>query len=133
MILLREYNEEKRLDRVWYDSSNVFYSECEDGDTAKKVLRVVFKNGATYQYSDVDVNDYIMFIAGGADNSNGKALNEFVKKKNCPYVKLENADKDKLIKEMNDIKEQRRLAALELLKDKADKQETTGDENKTTD
>lgn len=133
MILLREYNEEKRLDRVWYDSSNVFYSECEDGDTAKKVLRVVFKNGATYQYSDVDVNDYIMFIAGGADNSNGKALNEFVKKKNCPYVKLENADKDKLIKEMNDIKEQRRLAALELLKDKADKQETTEDENKTTD
>lgn len=133
MILLREYNEEKRLDRVWYDSSNVFYSECEDGDTVKKVLRVVFKNGATYQYSDVDVNDYIMFIAGGADNSNGKALNEFVKKKNCPYVKLENADKDKLIKEMNDIKEQRRLAALELLKDKADKQETTEDENKTTD
>ena len=62
MILFRYYDEEKKLDRLWYDSSNVFYSECEDGDSAKKVLRVVFKNGATYQYSDVDVNDYVMFI-----------------------------------------------------------------------
>lgn len=123
MILLREYNEEKRLDRVWYDSSSVFYSECEDGDTAKKVLRVVFKNGSTYQYSDVDVNDYVMFIAGGVDNSNGKALNEFVKKKKCPYVRLDNADKEKLINEMNEIKEQRRKAELEKSKQESENHE----------
>ena len=108
MILLREYNEEKSLDRVWYDSSNVFYSECEDTDTAAKVLRVVFKNGAMYQYENVDVNDYLMFIAGGTDNSNGKALNEFVKKKKCPYTRLENADKEALLNEMNEIKERRK-------------------------
>ena len=108
MILLREYNQEKSLDRVWYDSSNVFYSECEDGDSAKKVLRVVFKNGAQYQYSDVDVNDYVMFIAGGIDGSNGKALNEFVKKKKCPYERIADADKEALINEMNEIKKQRK-------------------------
>ena len=108
MIILREYNEEKSLDRVWYDSSNVFYSECEDTDTAMKVLRVVFKNGAQYQYHDVDVNDYLMFIAGGTDNSNGKALNEFVKKKKCPYERIEDADKEALINEMNEIKERRK-------------------------
>lgn len=104
MIICRDYDKEKQLDRVWYDSSNVFYSECEDGDSAKKILRVVFKNGATYQYSDVDVNDYVMFIAGGTDNSNGKALNEFVKKKHCPYERIADSDKETLINEMNEIK-----------------------------
>ena len=131
MILLREYNEEKSLDRVWYDSSNVFYSECEDGDSAKKVLRVTFKNGATYQYSDVDVNDYIMFIAGGVDNSNGKALNEFVKKKKCPYVRIEDADKQKLIDEMNEIKARRAKEKLEQLKEQEETE--TNEENKATD
>ncbi len=116
MIILRDYNSEAALDRVWYDSSNVFYSECEDGNTAKKTLRVVFKNGATYQYRDVDVNDYIMFIAGGVDGSNGKALNEFVKKKKCPYERIDNMNKEKLIEEMNSIKERR-------AKEKAEKEE----------
>lgn len=120
MIILRDYDEEKKLDRVWYDSSNVFYSECEDGDTAKKVLRVVFKNGATYQYSDVDVNDYVMFIAGGTDNSNGKALNEFVKKKHCPYERIADLNKEQLVKEMNDIKKAREQLV------------TTKEEEKTT-
>ena len=113
MIICRDYDKEKQLDRVWYDSSNVFYSECEDGDSAKKILRVVFKNGATYQYSDVDVNDYVMFIAGGTDNSNGKALNEFVKKKHCPYERIADSDKEALINEMNEIKKKRSQAAPE--------------------
>ena len=107
MILLREYNEEKKLDRIWYHSSNIFYSECEDGDSAKKILRVVFNNGATYQYYDVDVNDYVMFIAGGIDNSNGKALNEFIKKKQCRYERIADTDKTTLINEMEEIKKSR--------------------------
>jgi len=125
MILLRDYDKEKELDRVWYDSSNVFYSECEDGDSAKKVLRVVFKNGAQYQYSDVDVNDYVMFIAGGTDNSNGKALNEFVKKKKCPYERIADADKEKLIQEMNDIKERRKQTQTEENDEKTQDSEQT--------
>ena len=27
-----------------------------------KVLRVVFNNGATYEYTNVDVNDYVKFL-----------------------------------------------------------------------
>ena len=40
MLIFREYNEEKKLDRAWFKSSNVFYSECEDRVNELKVLRV---------------------------------------------------------------------------------------------
>jgi hypothetical protein len=109
MLIFREYNEEKKLDRAWFKSSNVFYSECEDRVNELKVLRVTFNNGATYEYSDVDVNDYVMFLAGGLENSHGKALNEFVKKKKCPYVKLENKSTENLLKEMEKLKEEKIL------------------------
>ena len=35
---------ENDLDRTWYDSSNVLYSECDDVTDGLKVLRVTFKN-----------------------------------------------------------------------------------------
>ena len=87
MIIFRYYDEDERIDRAWYDSSNVLYSECEDKVNELKVLRVVFKNGATYVYKNVNVNDYLMFMAGGLDGSNGKALNKFIKAK-CECEKV---------------------------------------------
>lgn len=107
MIIHRDYNEEKKLDRVWYNSSSIFYSECEDRLNELKVLRVVFNNGSTYQYNDVDVNDYVMFVHGGLDGSNGKALNKFIKPK-CEFVKLENSDKELLTEEMNKLIEEKK-------------------------
>jgi hypothetical protein len=107
MILLRDYNEKEKLDRAWFQSSNVLYSECEDKLNELKVLRVTFNNGATYEYSDVDVNDYVMFLAGGLEHSHGKALNEFIKKKKCPYKKLENKDINLIKEEMEQIKQLR--------------------------
>lgn len=95
MIILRDYDKDKRIDRVWYESSSILYSECEDVKDNFKVLRVVFKNGSQYQYKDVDVNDYVMFVHGGLDGSNGKALNTFIKKK-CEYTKLDNINLDEL-------------------------------------
>lgn len=91
MIIFRYYDEDERIDRAWYDSSNVLYSECEDKVNELKVLMVVFKNGATYVYKNVDVNDYLMFMAGGLDGSNGKALNKFIKAK-CEYEKVGDTD-----------------------------------------
>ena len=91
MIIFRYYDEEARVDHAWYDSSNVVYSECEDKVDELKVLRVVFKNGATYIYKNVNVNDYLMFMAGGLDGSNGKALNKFIKGK-CEYERVEDTD-----------------------------------------
>ena len=103
MIIFRDYNDEKRLDRVWYDSSNVVYSECDDNVDDYKTLRVTFKNGSTYEYKNVDVNDYVLFIHGGIDASNGKTLNKVIKPK-YEFEKLSDLSVPKLLEEMEELK-----------------------------
>lgn len=104
MILFRQFDEENKIDRVWYDSSNIVYSECDDKENSLKTLRVVFKNGATYQYKDVNVNDYVMFVHGGLDGSNGKALNKFIKPK-CEFERIADTDVAELTNQMLMLKE----------------------------
>ena len=99
MIIFRDYDKGKSLDKIWYKSSSIVYSECEDRENALKVLRVVFNNGSTYEYRDVDVNDYVMFVHGGIDGSNGKALNKYIKP-NCPFTKLAAKNINELNSEM---------------------------------
>jgi hypothetical protein len=77
------------VDRVWYDSSNIAYSECIDHDNELKTLKVVFKNGTQYLYEGVDVNQYLLFRE---NESQGKALNKYIKANGYKYTKLENAD-----------------------------------------
>lgn len=89
MLIFRDYDKDKRIDRIWYKSSNIIYSECYDKENDYKELKVVFKKGMTYIYHKIDVNDYVMFVHGGLDGSNGKALNKFVKEKNYEYEKVE--------------------------------------------
>lgn len=91
MITFRYYDKEKRVDYVWYNSSSVLYSECDDKVDDFKELKVVFKGGSTYVYKKVNVHDYLMFMAGGLDGSNGKALNKFIKP-NCEYERLPDTD-----------------------------------------
>lgn len=113
MIIHRDYDKEKRLDRVWYNSTNVFYSECEDIVDDYKILRVVFNNGATYEYKNVDVNDYVMFVRGGLDGSNGRALNKYIKPK-CECERIEDFGKEKLTEELNRLlaeKQEKKLLA----------------------
>jgi hypothetical protein len=117
MVICRDYNGEKRLDRVWYESSNILYSECDDNVNSLKTLRVTFKNGATYEYSDVDVNDYLMFLNGGLDGSNGKALNKFIKPK-CKFERLNDKDPVTVLNEG-------RMLAEEKSKEKKKNQENT--------
>ena len=57
MIVYNKYTNLR--DHVWYSSSNVIYSECIDSDTELKTLKIVFKEGRTYMYRDVNVEDYI--------------------------------------------------------------------------
>lgn len=106
MIIFRDYDKEARIDRAWYDSSSVLYSECEDKENELKTLKVVFKGGGTYLYKDVDVNDYIMFMHGGLDGSNGKALNKYIKAK-CEFEKLENTDVNLLNEQLKELKEKK--------------------------
>lgn len=82
-------NENIDLDRTWYDSSTIKYSECLDRDNELKTLIVVFSNGTKYRYDDVNVNDYLLFREG---TSVGKALNQYIKAKGYSYEKLDNAD-----------------------------------------
>ncbi len=50
-------------------------------------LTVVFNNGSTYIYKKVSIADYVVMVGGGLDGSNGKAFNQFVKKKGYEYEK----------------------------------------------
>lgn len=80
-------------DRTWYTSSNIKYSECDDKEGELKVLRVVFNNGAQYEYTGVDVNQYLLFRE---DSSQGKALNKYIKGNNYEYKKLDNVNVQEL-------------------------------------
>ena len=86
------------VDKNWYQSSNIRYSECIDHDNDFKTLKVVFNNGTQYQYNKVSVQDYLMFRD---DSSQGKALNQYIKGKGYEYEKLENADMTSLEDELN--------------------------------
>lgn len=77
------------VDKTWYNSSNVVYSECLDPEDDFKELKVVFANGNTYKYKDVDVNDYLLFREA---ESQGKALNKYIKSKGYEYEKMEDSD-----------------------------------------
>ena len=77
------------VDKVWYDSSNVLYSECDDITDGLKVLRVTFKNGRTYQYYDVNVHDNLLFRENA---SQGVALNKFIKQYRCERIDDLNVD-----------------------------------------
>lgn len=81
MITFRYYDKEERIDRIWYSSSNILYSECDDKLDDFKELRITFKNGETYAYKKVDVNDYVLFAHGGIDASNGKAFWKIIRPK----------------------------------------------------
>ena len=108
MLICRDYNEEKLLDRAWYSSSNIVYSECDDRENDLKTLRVVFKNGAQYQYEDISVQDYLLFMYGGVDGSNGKALNKFIKEKKYEYKRIDDANLEKLNEDMNLVLEEQK-------------------------
>ena len=83
------------VDRTWYNSSNIIYTECLDNEDELKTLRVVFSNGTQYEYKDVNVNDYLLLRE---DASQGKALNRIIKNSKYPYEKLMNVD----LNELND-------------------------------
>ena len=80
---------ETDVEKMWYQSSNIKYSECIDHDNDLKKLKVVFNNGTQYKYKKVDVQNYLLFRDA---SSQGKALNEYIKPKGYEYEKMENAD-----------------------------------------
>ena len=86
------------VERTWFDSSNLKYTECLDFDNNLKTLRVVFNNGTQYEYKDVKVNDYLLFRE---DLSQGKALNKYIKANGYEYKKLDDANLSNIEDELN--------------------------------
>lgn len=103
MIIGNIFDEKTNTDKTWYESSNILYSECVDNKDSLKTLVVTFKNGSTYQYNDVDVNDYVLFKHGGIDQSQGKAFHKHIKPK-YEFVKLENRNVSLINEELETLK-----------------------------
>ena len=96
MVLKKIYDEKTKTQKIWYDSSMIYYSEMVENETENSGnLFIVFKNGQKYVYKDVRFEDYIVFINGGTDSSQGKALNKVIKSK-YDFEKVEDADMDAL-------------------------------------
>lgn len=83
---------ENNTDYTWYDSTNVLFSKCYDTKEDTKTVLIVFQNGRTYIYKNVDVNDYISFKN---DPSTGKGVNTYIVKK-YKGVRLSDTDLEKL-------------------------------------
>ena len=79
------------VDYTWYNSSDIKYSECIDKDGELKTLNIVFSNGTQYQYVGLTVQDYLLFRDS---DSQGKALNKYIKAKGYEFKKLGDANLD---------------------------------------
>lgn len=105
MILKKKYLEKERIQKVWYDSSMIVYSEMKENELENiGDLTITFKNGSTYVYMDVSFEDYLVFIGGGTDASQGKTLNKVIKGK-YDYKRIEDRDVQELLTEMNQKEE----------------------------
>lgn len=111
-LIIKEY--QNGVEKCWYDSSNILYSELYDKKDEYKDLKVVFKNSA-YLYKNIPVQNYLLFRE---DISQGKALSKYISLKNSdgkfkfeyektdlPDLKLLSEEKEKLIQEKKVILE----------------------------
>ena len=103
-LTLESYDEKELIDYCWYKSSTILFSKCYDNKNAYKDLEVTFLDGRTYKYYDVIIQDYLLFKNGGLANSQGKALNSFIKK--YKFEKLDKLDV-KLISDLREEKEKK--------------------------
>lgn len=124
MITFRYYDKDEKVDRIWYSSSNILYSECDDKTDDFKELRITFKNGETYAYKKVDVNDYVLFAHGGIDASNGKAFWKIIR----PKYEAEKIGK-KTLEEINNLMEFYKEKKSKELSAKNSEEKTEGSEN----
>ena len=107
MKKLNIYDDNEKIDKAWFDSSNIVYAECKDNKDELKTVTVVFSTGSKYVYYGVDVNDWIKFRES---DSQGKALNMFISKKDkdtkkpiYEYRRLEDINVNEINEEYNKL------------------------------
>lgn len=108
MLLKKEYIEGKdgnpSIEKCWYESSNIVYSECVDRENELKTLYVAFRQKdcttLTYRYDGINVFDYLMFRN---DQSQGKALNKHIKGKGEYVKEIKTIYTEELRRELEDF------------------------------
>lgn len=104
MLLKKYYNTETKTEKAWFDSSMFFYTEAVEYEDKNCVdLYVTFKNGSTYKYKEVTLEDYVLLIGGGTDASQGKTLNKIIKPK-YQFERVEDKSISELTDELNSLK-----------------------------
>ena len=104
MLLKKVYNEETKTEKAWFDSTMFFYTKAVEYDDRNCVdLYVTFKNGATYKYKEVSLEDYVLLVAGGTDASQGKTLNKIIKPK-YEFERVEDMSIQLLTEELDELK-----------------------------
>lgn len=100
-VLRSDYDLEKHVDEVWYESSNVIFSRfTENEEKNTGTLEVVFKGGKLYEYKEVAYQDYLSFKRGLVEGSSGKAFNEYIIKK-YKGEKLDEVSIDELMQRLH--------------------------------
>jgi len=103
MIIKKIYDEQTRTQKIWYDSSMLLYSEMVESETENNGdLYITFKNGTTYKYNNVSLEDYVLLIGASTDASHGKTLNKIIKQK-YECSKIGDADVEKINKELLEV------------------------------
>jgi hypothetical protein len=110
MLLFKYTDRENGTDteHCFYESSNILYSRLSDFDTTPlKTLVIVFHEGRTYRYENVDVNDYLLFResfnpSASDEKSSGKAFWKYIRK--YPATRIEDTKPEEIAKMMNEQK-----------------------------
>ena len=103
MILKRVEN--GNLVKAMYDSSNVVASTYNNSNNE---LTIIFKAGTQYKYIGVSKSDYFRFEIA---ESQGKVFNTHIKK--YQFEQLQNVNVDKIIAEVDNLKNTENNALLE--------------------
>jgi len=99
MVLKKTYDKATRTQKAWHKSTMIRYTEmAEDEFENKGNLFVTFNNGDTYVYKNVLLEDYLAFVGGSTDASQGKTLNRVIKTK-YEYEKVGKADLEEIARE----------------------------------
>ena len=116
MVIKKVYNEEKKEQKAWYDSSMFCFTRAVEHTNANVVdLYVTFKNGWTYKYKDVKLEDYILLLSGFEQSSHGKTLNKVIKP-NYEFERVDNVDTDAIWEEYYKIVRQEEKEEIDISK-----------------
>ena len=116
MVVYKIYDENTKTQKVWYDSTMFCFTKAVEHENENKVeLFVTFKNGWTYNYKDVKMEDYVLLLSGFEQSSHGKTLNKVIKP-NYEFERVKDENVDAIWEECNKLMEKEREKTIDINK-----------------